>query len=209
MKLLSVFDRAVFIKDVVIASVIVMLPFLFYLYELVPDSEIWENKYFTIEFDYFENANYFAWILSTKLLTAGVLYIWFLTCKHWWRFAILVPIVIENFKLFGLIEEEFFSYQTKLVTFLKTLPISLIIIVLLIFISRKLNYFDLIKSLKNEINSEINVFVNSVSKFKTSDFKKIKNKLIEIRSVKHLMSKKEYLNEITRIRESLINLENK
>ncbi len=97
---IKLFNKTIFIKDIVITLVIIVLPFIFYTYKLIPaDVKVFENSFFRLETIYYIDLQTFFWTSSIKLLTLSIMFIWFLTCKHWWRYAIIVPIIIEMNKL--------------------------------------------------------------------------------------------------------------
>ena len=55
---------------------------------------------------YYDNVRIFAWTLMTKILTLIFLSLWFITCKHWWRLVILVPIIIESYKIADILNDD-------------------------------------------------------------------------------------------------------
>ena len=93
-----------FIKDVIIALVIIILPFLFFSYELIPETRIWENAIFTLESKYFNDVNYFVWIFNGKLMMIIFICLWFISCRHWWRNFILIPFLLEFYRFFWVIK---------------------------------------------------------------------------------------------------------
>ncbi|WP_189319380.1 hypothetical protein [Leeuwenhoekiella nanhaiensis] len=86
-----------------IAAFIVASPYFFYLYEGFPESKFWETSFFGIKLSYrsinFDGVDVVAWIVFSKLIPMLLFLIWFLTCKHWWYHAILVPICMYGFQI--------------------------------------------------------------------------------------------------------------
>ena len=80
------------------ATIVAATPFLFYLYEYVPDVEIWETPFFTYHSGYYQSANATVWVLMMKFVPLLLSIIWFFTCRHWWYHALLVPIVMFAFQ---------------------------------------------------------------------------------------------------------------
>src|SRR5690606_2435185 len=76
----------------IIALSIAFSPYLFYLYEIFPDGPVWENSFFTYESKTYRSVLAAAWTYLGKITPLFLLLIWFLTCKHWWYHAILIPI---------------------------------------------------------------------------------------------------------------------
>ena len=83
----------------IIALSIAFSPYLFYLYEVFPDGNVWETSYFTYESLYYESILAAAWTYLGKIVPLFLLFIWFFTCKHWWYHVILVPIVMYSYQL--------------------------------------------------------------------------------------------------------------
>lgn len=94
-----------------IATIIASTPFLFYLYEYVPDTESWETWFFTYRSGFYGDTQIAIWSILMKLIPLLLLFLWFFTCRHWWYHAILVPITMFSYQIFGAINEdmEFFD----------------------------------------------------------------------------------------------------
>ena len=110
----------------IIATVIAATPFMFYLYESVPETKVWDTFLFTFESHFYENANQAMWLITTKAIPLLLLFLWFFTCRHWWYHAILVPIAMYTVQL-----SSFLSDETQLIdgfSFLYFFPIMAIII---------------------------------------------------------------------------------
>lgn len=90
----------------IVAIFIASTPFLFYLYENVPEEKVWNTFLFTYESKFYEDASIGVWILMMKLIPLSLLIVWFFTCKHWWYHAILVPIAMFIFQTFSALNEE-------------------------------------------------------------------------------------------------------
>jgi hypothetical protein len=82
-----------------IAILIAVSPYIFYLYEIFPSGPAWENSFFTYESKYFGSVNVAAWTYLGKITPLLLLLIWFFTCKHWWYHVILVPSIMYGYQL--------------------------------------------------------------------------------------------------------------
>lgn len=82
-----------------IATLIAVTPYLFYLYESVPDTKVWDTFLFSYDSMGFESANFAMWILTSKLIPLLLLLIWFFTNRHWWYHTLLVPISMYLFQI--------------------------------------------------------------------------------------------------------------
>ena len=82
----------------IVATLVAGTPFLFYLYEFVPDTQVWDTifgQYKSIEY---ESANVAMWVLAMKAIPLFLSLIWFFTCRHWWYHALLVPIAMFTYQ---------------------------------------------------------------------------------------------------------------
>ncbi|WP_262732780.1 hypothetical protein [Gaetbulibacter sp. NE] len=85
----------------IIATLIAITPFLFSLHESVPQTKVWDTFLFTYDSNLWEDANYAMWVFTGKFIPLILLIIWFVTCRHWWYHALLVPIVMYIFQIVG------------------------------------------------------------------------------------------------------------
>ena len=90
----------------IIATLISITPYLFYLYESVPKTKVWNTFLFTYDSKYWEDVNYVAWILIGKLVPLYLLFLWFFTCRHWWFHALLVPIAMYVFQIVVMLNDD-------------------------------------------------------------------------------------------------------
>jgi hypothetical protein len=84
-----------------------LTPYFSYLYESVPDTQVWDTFLFSYDSGSYEDggwesANYAMWILTSKLLPLLLLFIWFFTCRHWWYHVLLVPIAMYLYQVFAI-----------------------------------------------------------------------------------------------------------
>ncbi|WP_152611538.1 hypothetical protein [Psychroserpens damuponensis] len=86
-----------------IGTYVAITPFLFYLYEYVPNTQVWETFLFTYDSNLWGDANLSMWILTGKAVPFVLLLIWFFTNRNWWYHALIVPIVMYAFQIVGLI----------------------------------------------------------------------------------------------------------
>ena len=93
-------------KGGLIATIIAATPFVFYLYEYVPDSPTWNTPLFTYTSVWYESAQVAAWVVMSKVIPLLLALVWFFTCKHWWYHALLVPIAMFIFQIFSAINDD-------------------------------------------------------------------------------------------------------
>ncbi len=90
----------------IIATLIALTPYLFSLYESVPEQRVWDTFLFTYDSSVWEDANYAMWVFTGKVIPLFLLFIWFFTCRHWWYHALLVPIAMYLFHIFQVFNAE-------------------------------------------------------------------------------------------------------
>ncbi|RAJ11985.1 hypothetical protein [Olleya aquimaris] len=94
-------NKKIIITGSILATIIALTPYLFYIYESVPDQPIWDTFFYTFESKNIESAQIVVWTATGKLVPLLLLCIWFLTCRHWWHHALLVPIIMYAYQLLG------------------------------------------------------------------------------------------------------------
>ncbi|WP_452230238.1 hypothetical protein [Lacinutrix sp. MEBiC02404] len=194
--------KEVKIKDVFIAIIIAALPFLFYLYRLAPDTAVWETQWFTLNSGEWESAHFYLWLIATKLIVAISLCIWFVTCKHWWHYVLLVPLIIELFKFSSVFNSN--ASVIDEIEYLYSLPFTIPVVILVILVSKKINYYSKYLDLNNEMNAEIESLlvelnVNNNNALIIEEFKKLKED-------KSRLSTEDYKYQLLRLRQQLIKL---
>ena len=188
-------------KDMMIMIIIILLPFLFYFYNLAPrDTKVWKIWGVKIDSGMYEEVDYYVWLLAVKFLTLVILSIWFLTCKHWWRAVLFIPIAVEVHKINNtFVGVEFGNTHSPL--YLKSFIYSLIFLFILMFLSRKLKFYKSYDGLS--LNKDINEELIKLSKFDIKNYKLIRKQLKELRKQKDKLDKKKYLAELIQLRDKL------
>jgi len=139
----------------------------------------------TLDAGLFEDIQFFSWLILVKVYLLIFLLVWFFTCKNWWRFAILVPLVIELIKFISLLNEKATSFDE--IDYIYSLPITIPIILILLVISNKLikNVYyikldDEINQLFNELESDY--IINNLE----TEFKKLKKERTNLNKIEYL-----------------------
>ncbi|WP_241491388.1 hypothetical protein [Lacinutrix mariniflava] len=88
-----------YILGTIIAIYIALSPYFFYLYENIPNTRIWETYLFAYDAKSWQEANFAMWVLVGKVLPLTFVFIWFLTCRHWWYHALIVPITMYTYQV--------------------------------------------------------------------------------------------------------------
>ena len=90
----------------IIALVIIISPYFYYIYQGIPDGDVWDSPFGTINSSYYPSVQVLFWTLFNKIVPLFLLLIWFFTCRHWWYHAILVPICMIIFQIYTIINDE-------------------------------------------------------------------------------------------------------
>ncbi|WNH10263.1 hypothetical protein [Thalassobellus suaedae] len=110
----------------IIATLIAITPYLFYLHESVPDTQTWDTFLFTYNANYYFDANTAMWVLTGKLIPLYLLFLWFFTCRHWWYHTLIVPIAMFTYQVFDVLNKDAESVDSNQLIYL--IPIMAIII---------------------------------------------------------------------------------
>lgn len=199
MEFSRLYNRKAFLKDIAVISLILFTPLLLYVYLFFPESSILETPFFTINTKYYEDIQAFIWTFSIKLSFILMFSTWYLTCKHWWRISLLIPIIFFVNQLIVVINDEL-QYADQY-EFGISLIISVPIIVILMVLSKKLKYYSESKSLAEELDLEINQLFKNAVTVKQKNIQELKLEIQNLRSQKSSMTSEEYLKRLIRLRD--------
>jgi len=90
----------------VVALCISITPYLFYLYQGIPDKPVWDSPFGSIRSNYYESVQVMGYIVFSKLIPVFLLVLWFFTCKHWWYHVILIPIIMFTFQAYTVLNDD-------------------------------------------------------------------------------------------------------
>ena len=117
---------------------ILITPFLFKIHEYFPEDP--EAKVSILGFEItrngFQDISVYVWFLLGKFIPLYLLTLWFLTCKHWWYHAILIPITMYAFQIFEVIFSDDKYVDTDNIMWL--LPVCMAVIPLVYLVRIKL-----------------------------------------------------------------------
>ena len=90
----------------IIATIIALTPYIFSLYEGVPDQKVWDTFLFTYESGYYESVYVVTWTLMNKVVPLLLLFIWFFTNRHWWYHVLLVPMAMYFLQIIEVLNDD-------------------------------------------------------------------------------------------------------
>ncbi|MEY8848970.1 hypothetical protein AB9K26_09150 [Psychroserpens sp. XS_ASV72] len=180
---------------------IILLPFLFYSYRVIPEIILFfNNTFFKITIETENDFDYYIWIIAVKILTLGILTIWYITCPHRWKYALIIPIVVELYKiilnLFEYKTDKHFNFETILLTIF----CAFIYLYFLKFLSNILGFDGYQRSVRYIVNSEINSEIENISNFKINEYKGAKKEFFELQKNKIKLEDKVYLRKLIDLR---------
>ncbi|WP_040248854.1 hypothetical protein [Psychroserpens mesophilus] len=179
------------LKDIIIIFIILGITFGYFLDDLILDYD--GNKF---EFYDVENLIYHS---KMKILIIIICLVWYFTCKHWWKSSILVIITIELLKLISIFNPN--QFHVDRIEYLTSLPITIPIILLLLFISKKISNYNLAKDLKFHLDVEIDHLFFELYEDKNNEICQLNKKLNELRKEKSTNVKDvKYLEELISLR---------
>lgn len=108
------------------ATTIAATPFIFNLYQSVPEVKVWDTFLFTYDSNYYEDVSVVAWTLMNKIVPLILLFIWFFTCRHWWYHTLLVPIAMYVYQIVITLNGDLYFVDGNEIVYI--LPIMAIII---------------------------------------------------------------------------------
>lgn len=139
-----------------IILIIIFTPYLLYIHQNIPEySESYQTIFGTIKGGLFQYVQTYIYFLLSKFVPLLLLIIWFLTNKHWWVHAIIIPISVYLFQLISVINDgERFADE---VDFIYTIPIAVIIVIILYFIRSKIATYIQAVDLKKEMDKNMQI----------------------------------------------------
>ena len=138
--------------------IFITIPIWYILSELIPiGTKFFDLGWLFIHDFGFQDVSTFVWYLNFKNFVLFPLMIWFISSRNWWRYAILVPIILYTYQVWETLKAE--SNLVDQFELFKAAPAILFIVGLLLVISYFVKYrykmFDAYLDLTNEIDGLI------------------------------------------------------
>lgn len=127
------------ILETLIVFFIAITPFLFKIYDYLPDDGPDSTVTFfgiTIGSNGFNNVSAYVWFLMGKIIPLYLLIFWFLSSKDWWYHIILIPIMMYAFQIFEVLYSEDDVIDSENIWWL--LPVCMVVIPFVYLIRIKL-----------------------------------------------------------------------
>lgn len=138
-----------------IILLIISTPYLLYIYRTIPvELETYKTLFgFNIKGGYYTFASSYIYTFFGKFVPLLLLIIWFITNKHWWVHALIIPITVYLFQLISVINDS--ELYVDEVEFIYTVPVAVVIMVILYFIRNKMSVYIHALDLKKEMDENM------------------------------------------------------
>jgi hypothetical protein len=182
------------VKDVFLVILITCVTLSYYLDKFVSNGA----QLIVLDFNSFWSLLHYS---KMKVLVIAFCLIWYFTSNYWWRHSILIIISIELMKLINTINPNQ-KYMDE-IEYITSLPITIPIILLMFYISLRLNQYNLAKEIRRKIDIEIDEIFFSIDPYKKKDLNVLQMKFTELKYKK--FKKKEsvlYLKKLISLRDN-------
>ena len=133
---------------------IILTPYLLYVHIRIPeDLESVDTFFGVIRGGHYTYIQTYIYFLLAKFVPLFLLIIWFLTNKHWWVHAILIPMSVYLIQLISVVNDS--AGFVDEVDFIYTVPITAAVVVILYFLRSKLAIYILALDLKKEMDQNM------------------------------------------------------
>ncbi|AMC09794.1 hypothetical protein Lupro_00300 [Lutibacter profundi] len=138
----------------IIILIIIFIPYLLYIHQSIPrEIENFDTIFGVIKGGYYLRVQTYVYFFLSKFVPLVLLIIWFVTNKHWWVHALIIPMSVYLFQLIAVINDS--EQYVDEVDFIYTVPITAIIFVILYFIRSKLAIYIGAVDLKKEMDENM------------------------------------------------------
>ena len=185
----------------IISFVLILSFLLWFLNRLIPVGTQQLDLGFMVLKTYgFNDINILIWYLASKAMIIIPLFVWFITCSYWWRFAILSPITLYVFQFW-----EAFQDTNSLEGWgnARAFPIIFVIIIFLLILSKSVKYkfgvVEMYEYLTDQIEADLEMLVvkDQSLKGKFLEYELLKKQTVTLRN------SKTYLNSLLNLKHSL------
>jgi len=109
-----------------IATFVAITPYLFTLWQGVPDTKTWDTFFGIYTSNYYESVQILVWTLLGKFIPLILVILWMFTCRHWWYHALIVPIAMYLYQIIEIFNDDVRFAETNQILYL--LPVMAIVI---------------------------------------------------------------------------------
>ena len=147
----------------IVLVIIIISPYILYIYQYLPDTNTWETPLFTIKSGLFPSVVHLGHAFFSKFVPLILLFIWFIDSKSWWHHAIAVPISAYIFQIVSVINDSSQYFDT--VEFAYSIPVTSVVLTILYVVRSKLGIYVSALHLQEEIQRKEEEFEQKQKKF--------------------------------------------
>jgi hypothetical protein len=183
---------------VIILATVVIIGFRI-VHNIPREIEVLDLYFFQIDDFGFADVSTFIWFLSFKVILIFILLFWFFSCAYWWRLVLIVPLAIELFKLYEMLDVNTLIMDET--NHIYSLPLTLSIGILLgIFLWKdyRIRYTQvLLKDLDQEIDDLIE------ESYVETELESFLEKFNALKKEKSTLSKDEYMSKLLLLKKDI------
>ncbi|WP_298901871.1 hypothetical protein [uncultured Psychroserpens sp.] len=179
------------IKDVLIIVFILSATFGYYIDRIFFKVNLEETPFYDILV--------LVYYSKMKVLIIIFCLIWFFTSKHWWKSSILIILSIELLKLISVFNPN--QKYIDEIEFYTSLPITIPVILLLLYLSYKVNEFNLAKKVRNRIDKNIDEVFFELYQDKNKELNDLNKEYNKFKTNSSKSNKIDYIKELILIRD--------
>ena len=189
--------------NIFVISILVLSIILWFVYHLVPENEQTLDLGIMQLHNYgFRDVRVFTWVLTQKLIILIPMIFWFLSCQHWWKYAILSPIILFSYQSWEIVQD---VPNIDAAGNIKAFPAIFCVVLILLIVSKAIKYRVEILTIYEHLLGEIDDLMNNPDFLvKKGLYKKIK-KFTELKEeIAQEANTKKQLMRLILLREELI-----
>ncbi|MEH6680115.1 MAG: hypothetical protein V7724_06175 [Sediminicola sp.] len=149
----------------------------------------------------FLNVKVLMWFISAKIMTLIPLCIWYVTCHHWWKYAILSPIILYAFQIW-----EAFQDNDILDAYgnIRAFPAVFVVVSLVVSLSIAVRYRSKILDFHQDIKLEIEALLgkmegsNNILAHQQKTFRELQDTKVDTENAQN------HLQSLLKLREELL-----
>ncbi len=137
----------------ILIILIVFSPYLIYFYTNVPDVESIDTIFGTIKGGHYQTVQIYLYTFFNKFIPLFLLILWFITNKHWWVHALIIPISVYLFQLINVVNDS--EQFVDEIEFIYTIPFTVAVLIILYYLRTKLAIYIQAVDLKKEMDQDM------------------------------------------------------
>ena len=188
--------------NLLVSSTLLLTTLFWFIHYLIPEEQVWDLGIIQVHNNGFLNVRIFVWFLLQKLIILIPLVLWFITCQHWWKYAILSPIILYSFQFWEATQD---VSSLDAAGNIKAFPAIFCVVLLLLMISKAIKYRVEILMMYEHLTEEIeDLLKNADFNANSVLYKNVKRfKLLKAEIAKETDARKQLMKLII-LREELV-----